>query len=123
MLAVTDEKRRFSRISFDATVLLSKDNNEWRTSIQDISLNGLLVNTPDKWDATQGERFHAEVLFADNGPVISADVTVAHKEEGKVGFKVVNIDVESVSHLRRLVELNLGDEELLNRELATLHWK
>lgn len=119
---MTDEKRRFSRIAFDATVLLSKDNNEWRTSIQDISLNGLLVNTPENWHATQGERFHAEILFADNGPVISADVSVAHKEEDKVGFKVVNIDVESVSHLRRLIELNLGDEELLNRELAKLHW-
>ncbi|MEZ1338698.1 cyclic di-GMP-binding protein MapZ, partial [Enterobacter hormaechei] len=27
---------------------------------------------------------------------------------------------DSISHLRRLVELNLGDEELLERELALL---
>ncbi len=119
---MTNEKRHFSRITFNTAVLISKDNDEWRTTMHDISLNGLLVDAPKNWDATEGERFHAEILFADNGPVISADVSVAHKEESKVGFKVVNIDVESVSHLRRLVELNLGDEDLLNRELAKLHW-
>jgi len=31
-----------------------------------------------------------------------------------------HIDLDSISHLRRLVELNLGDEALLERELAAL---
>lgn len=120
---MTDDKRRFSRINFDANVLLSKDGKEWRTSMLDISLNGLLINAPKNWDAVVGECFHAEILFADSGPVISAEVAVSHQAEGKIGFEVVNIDVDSVGHLRRLVELNLGDEELLNRELSLLHWR
>ena len=33
---------------------------------------------------------------------------------------VDHIDLESISHLRRLVELNLGDSSLLERELAAL---
>ena len=37
-----------------------------------------------------------------------------------VGMVCRHIDVDSISHLRRLVELNLGDEALLERELAAL---
>jgi hypothetical protein len=37
-----------------------------------------------------------------------------------LGFVCRHIDLESISHLRRLVELNLGDESLLERELAAL---
>ncbi len=120
---MNDEKRRFSRISFDADVLISQDNQEWRTSLLDISLNGLLVKPPSSWEGHQGERFHAEVIFPNSGSLIHADVSVAHNGDGRIGFQVNNIDVESVGHLRRLIELNLGDEDLLNRELEALHWR
>lgn len=120
---MNEDKRRFSRIPFDATVLLSKDGQEWRTGMLDISLNGLLVKAPPGWDAVTGQHFSAEILFSEAGPVIAAEVTVAHQQEGRVGLQVRNIDVDSVAHLRRLVELNLGDEALLNRELELLLWK
>ncbi len=119
---MTDDKRRFSRISFDAEVLLSKNGKEWRTTMQDISLNGLLVNTPDNWDGVEGEHCRFEIVFADTSHLIQGEVTIAHHEENHIGFQIIGIDVDSVSHLRRLVELNLGDEDLLNRELARLHW-
>jgi hypothetical protein len=45
---------------------------------------------------------------------------VAHIEKGSAGFRCDKIEAESAVHLRRLVELNLGDEELLHRELAAL---
>jgi hypothetical protein len=120
---VTDEKRRFSRIPFDATVLLSTGGKEWRTAMLDISLNGLLVRAPEDWDPVVGQQLNAEILFSDAGPVISAEVAVAHRQDGRVGLQVANIDVDSVAHLRRLVELNLGDAALLNRELELLNWK
>lgn len=120
---MTDEKRRFSRIAFDANVLLSKEGREWRTAMLDISLNGMLVEMPSEWEAVVGEPLTAEVLFADAGPVVTAEVTVAHQEGNRIGLQVRNIDVDSVAHLRRLVELNLGDETLLNRELERLNWR
>ncbi len=120
---MNDEKRRFSRISFDADVLISKDGQEWRTSLLDISLNGLLVTSPANWPGLPGEHFHAEVIFPDSGSLIHVEASVAHNNDGRTGLQVNNIDVDSVSHLRRLIELNLGDEDLLNRELASLHWR
>jgi len=119
---VTEEKRRFTRVPFDAKVLISQKEHEWHASMIDISLNGLLIATPDNWEAGPGEHFHVELIFTDSSALIHGDVEVAHSENGHTGFRMINIDVESVSHLRRLMELNLGNPELLNRELSGLHW-
>ncbi len=35
-------------------------------------------------------------------------------------FRCEHIDIDSITHLKRLIELNLGDEALLHRELAHL---
>ncbi|VAX04921.1 hypothetical protein MNBD_GAMMA20-584, partial [hydrothermal vent metagenome] len=43
-----------------------------------------------------------------------------HSENDHIGFRCEHIDLESISHLRRLVELNLGDAKLLDRELSAL---
>jgi hypothetical protein len=37
-----------------------------------------------------------------------------------LGFQVQYIDLDSATHLRRLVELNLGDPALLEREFENL---
>ncbi|WP_346289016.1 PilZ domain-containing protein, partial [Zoogloea sp.] len=37
-----------------------------------------------------------------------------------LGLVCREIDLDSITHLRRLVELNLGDAELLEREVALL---
>jgi hypothetical protein len=39
---------------------------------------------------------------------------------GNWGLRWKHIDVDSLTHLRRLLELNLTDPGLLNRELADL---
>jgi hypothetical protein len=38
----------------------------------------------------------------------------------RIGYRWEKIDLDSFSQLKRLVELNLGDPELLNRELSAL---
>jgi hypothetical protein len=43
-----------------------------------------------------------------------------HSDEGQVGFECEFIDLDSISNLRRLVELNLGDSMLLERQLGSL---
>lgn len=38
----------------------------------------------------------------------------------KVRLKIINIDINSISQLKRFIELNIGNNELLNRELEHL---
>jgi hypothetical protein len=47
-------------------------------------------------------------------------VELVHKEKGRLGFKCKHIDIDSITHLRRLVELNLGNADMLERELSAL---
>jgi hypothetical protein len=37
-----------------------------------------------------------------------------------MGLQTEHIDLDSISHLRRLIELNVGDADILNRELGEL---
>ena len=45
---------------------------------------------------------------------------MAHVEPGRIGIRRSEIDLESMAHLRRLVELNVGDASLLDREFDAL---
>jgi hypothetical protein len=48
------------------------------------------------------------------------EVRLTHDDHGHLGFVCEHIDLESIAHLRRLVELNLADHNELERELAAL---
>ena len=43
-----------------------------------------------------------------------------HVDGANVGLRCDNIDLDSITHLRRLVELNVGDHNILERDLASL---
>ena len=48
------------------------------------------------------------------------EATVVHHQGQDYGLACREIDLDSVTHLRRLVALNLGDAALLERELTLL---
>ena len=113
-------KRRFSRIEFDTEVRLISDRGIWKSKLIDISLKGLLITVPRIWEAEVGDHYLTE-LFADNeDAVIRMEVSITHIGEMQVGFQCEHIDLDSIAHLRRLIELNIGDAEVLYRELSEL---
>jgi hypothetical protein len=113
-------KRRFSRIEFDTEVSLISDKGLWQSKLIDISLKGLLITVPQAWKADVGDHYITE-LFSDNeDTVIRMEVSVTHLGERRVGFKCKHIDLDSISHLRRFLELNIGDVDIINRELSEL---
>ncbi len=113
------ERRSFHRIAFDAATELSRGDNTWQVELLDISLKGLLVRTPANWSGVAEQAFQA-CLTLSTDVQIHMDVKLVHSHNQQLGFSCLNIDVESISHLRRLVEFNLGDERLLQREMAAL---
>ena len=52
--------------------------------------------------------------------VMAVSAEVAHIESHCVGLLCRSIDLDSVTHLRRLIELQLGAPSLLERDLAEL---
>jgi PilZ domain-containing protein len=118
--AQTREKRRFHRISFDAECELHCRDAVWASEVLDISLKGVLVKRPENWDVPLNEPCEVIILLDDHETGIVMAVELRHIEAHRLGFKCQYIDLESATHLKRLVELNLGDQTLLEREFAHL---
>lgn len=113
------ERRCFRRIAFQARTELVQDDLVWPVKLLDLSLKGLLIECPKPWDADPTAVFNAFVHL-DEQTLIKMEIELRHEEAGQIGFACTYIDIDSITHLRRLIELNLGDDEELHRELRQL---
>jgi hypothetical protein len=118
--ADTVERRRFSRIPFEAAVSISNPRGIWHAKLLDISLKGILITRPQSWTLQNGDPLLVEVHPPEQPFSIRMEMKAAHISDDSVGFECTHIDIDSASHLRRLVELNIGDDRILNRELSEL---
>jgi len=114
------EKRKFHRISFDAPCELHAIESVWTTEVLDISLKGVLVKRPEGWDVPLNQPCEVIIHLDGEQVGIVMAVELKHIESQRLGFKCEYIDLESATHLKRLVELNLGDQVLLEREFTRL---
>ncbi len=115
-----EEKRHFVRFEMDSEATLSCGDQQWDSTLSEISLKGALIKRPEDFDLTDGAVCNLDVKLFQSDTVISMEVALCHTSETHLGFCCQHIDLESISHLRRMVELNLGDEEELERELHDL---
>ncbi|WP_162096148.1 PilZ domain-containing protein [Pseudomonas chlororaphis] len=113
------DRRRFKRIAFDARTELSQGPYRWSVQLVDLSLKGMLIQRPDPWLGDESQPFEADIHLSDDAEV-RMDVQLAHDDHGQLGFVCLHIDLESIEHLRRLIELNLADPQELERELGAL---
>jgi len=113
------ERRRFKRIAFDATTQLRQGTQVWPVKLLDLSLKGLLIERPDPWLGNPAAPFLVDVFLSDQIDV-QMEAHLAHDDNGQLGFNCTLIELDSATHLRRLVELNLADPHELERELAAL---
>lgn len=114
------DHRAFSRISFDAKSIIIGTDQQWETDLLDISLKGALVQRPPSWDFALETSFRLDIQLSED-TIIHMDATVSHVEDDHIGFCCDHIDLESITHLRRIVELNMGNDDLLHRELLALN--
>ncbi len=119
-----DERRHFKRIPFHVHAHLNSEKGDMHVNcdVLDISLNGILVAKPEGWVGENNDKFQIDIILENAQLVIKMITSVAHIDQCSIGFICEYIDVDSMTHLKRLVELNLGDSEILNREfLALIH--
>ncbi len=115
------ERRRFSRIPFHISAeLIMTEGQSLVVEVADLSLHGVLIEKPDTWYAPKGTEFTLALTLENSATKLDMSVAVAHIDEDFIGFECKNIDLDSISHLKRLIELNLGNSEILNRELSAL---
>ena len=113
------ERRSYNRIPFTAEILMQCGNEEWSCNLLDISLKGMLVEPPENLDINLSNPC-GMALFLGEDVSIHARVYITHTSNGNWGLKWLQIDLNSLQHLRRLIELNSSDPAMLTRELSEL---
>ena len=114
------EKRNFTRIAFDASARLIRGENDWPAKLLDISLKGALLEQTVDCGLEIDDPVSVYLLLSDEETEIRLEGHVAHLEGNRTGIACDHIDVDSASHLRRIVDLNTGNEALLEREIEAL---
>ncbi|MBS3804622.1 MAG: PilZ domain-containing protein [Oleiphilaceae bacterium] len=120
MVEQKGERRQFQRILFDAVCEIHGQDQIWKSELLDISLKGVLICRPASWPADLEGPFDVVVQLSGAANVIEMKAELRHVETDTLGFHCHAIDLTSASHLKRLIELNLGDQALLERELSHL---
>ena len=120
------ERRQHARIAFHTRAHLRTGDRQSDVEVLDISFKGALLRLPNEGETPMtapletGADCQLEVPLDDTSGTIRMDARVAHVGGGLLGVVCQLIDIDSATHLRRLVELNLGDPALLERELSAL---
>ncbi len=117
---MTSNRRQFSRIFFQTEARLFINGQPHFVEVADLSLKGALIHPPATDELQIGSHCTLQIDLGEPEAVIRMEVVVAHREGSLYGLACREIDIDSITHLRRLVELNLGDEALLERELSRL---
>lgn len=86
----------------------------------DIALKGALVRTGTAQALVPLEKCRLVLPLTEGGEAIVMVGQIVHLENDHVGIQCLDIDVVSLTQLRRLIELNTGDAELMQRELSKL---
>ncbi|MFZ5492613.1 MAG: PilZ domain-containing protein [Pseudomonadota bacterium] len=113
------ERRRYTRISLHVQAEFTSQGRAWPCQAVDLSLTGALVSRPRGWDGELGERCTLTFRL-DDGHVIHMVGMLRHQDANALGWQCTGIDLDSMSALRHLVEVNLGEPALLRRELAQM---
>lgn len=115
-----EDKRRFTRIVFSAPAKLCVADLCFDTKVVDVSLKGALVEKIDDAAVHIDRPCTLQFCLNDSDIEINLEGRIVHSEQDYLGINCEKIDIQSVSHLRRLVELNVGNWDLLERNLDSL---
>lgn len=115
------ERRAFTRIGFNLPAwLVTPDGHQLPTQLQDISIHGALLSVTEPWPAESGTPLQLRLSLDGHEKVIIMQARQRYHKDGCIGIECQQLDINSASQLRRLVELNLGDEALLRRQFEEL---
>ncbi|MDP2573949.1 pilus assembly protein PilZ [Vibrio sp. vnigr-6D03] len=115
------ERRRFSRVIYQAPAKLVQGDLTVNSDIRDLSLHGLLLSgSPANHDFDRSKMLDVDIELPDSDIVISLEAEIVELNDNFMRLSIHHIDIDSISHLKRLVELNVGDEALLHREIEQL---
>ncbi|HJW86675.1 MAG TPA: PilZ domain-containing protein [Candidatus Brocadiaceae bacterium] len=113
-----DNKRLFRRIPFDTQTRVICNNVTYNGTLLDISLKGALIQFIEPIPAVKGECYNIAIHLPSSNVNMFFEATLVHVSQVNYGFKFLTENIDTITHLRRLMELNIGDDKAVVEELA-----
>jgi hypothetical protein len=112
------EKRRFARIDLEGRARLELGEQNRPVELLDLSLKGALVQNAAV-SAGVGDECRLTLELDDSDLTIPIQARVTHVQEDRLGIEFTQLDVEAMQHIRRMLELNAGRDDLAVGNLAS----
>ena len=98
-----ENRRQFTRILLSTQATLEVDEQLYPVSIQDISLNGALVTSPNCKQSIKGKLGTLNFLLNDGESEVTMNIAVVHEGQEEAGLQCNAIDIDSATHLKRTI--------------------
>jgi c-di-GMP-binding flagellar brake protein YcgR len=112
------ERRNFHRIPFTTDAEIHCNNKKYKGELLDISLQGVLIQGTGHIPLKTGNRCDLTIHLLETEIALNFEADLVHNEKNRLGFKFVSEDTETAMHLRRLLELNIGSSDEIEKEIA-----
>ncbi len=112
-----DDKRYFSRINFTAKSQIEIDDKVYSGELLDLSLRGALLNFKEQIPAKMNDICALTINLHSSDIKLIFDAEIVHIHQNNLGFKFISEDVGTMTHLRNLLSLNVGDYDKITDEL------
>lgn len=110
-------QRHFTRVSLHNPAIIATGDTQWDTHLMDLSLSGALLEQPSGWTGKTGDRMRLKLQLADQS-YLEVDAQIRQIDADRLGMSFIDLDDSDRDEIRWLVEINLGDPALLQRELS-----
>ncbi len=115
-----EEHRRFNRADFHTKGFFYFNDEKIDFNILNVSLNGILVEAEKKEEVKDKDTVTLIIKLSSSEIEIKTKSKLLHRENQYLGFRFEEVDVESMIHLRRLIELNSISPDEIAEELPFL---
>ena len=112
-----DEKRHFSRIDFKAHSQIEFDNKSYEGNLIDLYLGGALLSFKDQISLKIKDRCTLIICLHSSDIKLIFEAELTHIHKNNMGFKFLSEDIGTMTHLRNLLSLNVGDYDKITDEL------
>ncbi len=114
---MVDDKRYFSRINFTAKSQIEINDKAYSGELLDISLRGALLKCEEQTSAKMNDKCTLTIDLHCSDIKLMFEAELVHIHQNNLGFKFISEDVGTMTHLRNLLSLNVGDYDKITDEL------
>lgn len=109
--------RYFSRISFATQAHIELNNTVYKLELSDISLRGALLHSKIRIPLKTGTRCLLKIYLPASHITLTFTAELVHLNGKNLGFKFLDADIDTMTHLRNLLGYNTGKPDQITHEL------